>query len=98
MTADGLQTSYQDVVTENAALRQRNADLEQQVTGFRQRIGELEAALKTALEHLEAARRARKRQAVLLRKDFRRDHPKRIPSGPAKKPGTRQRGGTNRTR
>lgn len=68
--------SYEELVAENATLRQRVAELEQ-------RVVELEAALKTALEHLEAARRAGKRQAA----PFSKGPPKADPKPPGRKVG-----------
>src|SRR5579859_4230618 len=83
MTADALPRSYEDLVAENSALRERVADLEQQAAGFRQRVVELEAALKAALEQLEAARRAGKRQAA----PFSKGPPKENPRRPGRKVG-----------
>lgn len=77
MTEDAVPPSDGDLIAENAALRHRIAELEQQATGFRRRVGELEAALKTALEQLEAARRAGKRQAAPFSKGPPRENPQR---------------------
>ncbi len=72
MTDGASRPSYEELVADNAALRQRVAELEQ-------RIVELEAALKAALEQLEAARRAGKRQAAPFSKGPPKPNPK--PSG-----------------
>ncbi|MER3406777.1 MAG: hypothetical protein C4289_17745, partial [Chloroflexota bacterium] len=79
-----------DRVAENAALRQRIANLEQrggegegQLTAAQQRIAELETALKAALEQFEAARRAGKRQAA----PFSKGPPKENPQRPGQKAG-----------
>ena len=69
MTADAVQLSYEDLVAENAALRRR--------------VAELEAALKAALEQVEAARRAGKRQAA----PFSKGPPKEDPQRPGQQAG-----------
>ena len=76
MTDDASRPSYEELVAENAALRQRGAELEQ-------RVVELDAALKAALEQLEAARRAGKRQAA----PFSKGPPKANPQPPGRKAG-----------
>lgn len=76
MTGEASRPSYEELAAENAALRERVAELEQ-------RISELEAALKAALEQLEAARRAGKRQAA----PFSKGPPKDSPKPPGRKVG-----------
>jgi transposase len=73
MAGDVAQPSYEELVAENATLRQR--------------IAELEAALKTALEQVEAARRAGKRQAAPFSKGPPKEHPK-LPGGKVGHPPT----------
>ena len=60
MARDVAQPSYEELVAENAALRQR--------------LAELGSALKTALEQVEAARRAGKRQAAPFSKGPPKEH------------------------
>ena len=69
MTDDASRPSYEELAAENAALRQR--------------VAELGAALKTALEQLEAARRAGKRQAA----PFSKGPPKANSKPPGRKVG-----------
>ena len=76
MTGDTSRPGYEELAAENAALRQRVAELSQ-------RVVELEAALKSALEQLEAARRAGKRQAA----PFSKGPPKENPKPPGRKAG-----------
>src|SRR3990172_6923159 len=76
MSGEASRPSYEELAAENAALRERVVELEQ-------RISELEAALKTALEQLEAARRAGKRQAA----PFSKGPPKANPKPPGRKAG-----------
>src|SRR3990170_5461573 len=76
MTGDTSRPGYEELAAENAALRQRVAELSQ-------RVVELEAALKEALAQLEAARRAGKRQAA----PFSRGQPKANPKPPGRKKG-----------
>lgn len=97
MRPDTSWSDYEAVLAENAALRERVAELEQrtaelqvritelgqQSAGSQQRVAELEAALKAALEQLEAARRAGKRQAA----PFSKGPPKDNPKPPGRKPG-----------
>jgi len=63
MTADALRPTYEDLVAENTALRERVAEVEQRNAHLQARLDEREAALKTALGQLEAARRAGQRLA-----------------------------------
>ena len=76
MRADALPPSDGDLIAEHAALRGR-------VAALPQRVVELEAVLKTALEHLGAARRAGKRQAA----PFSKGPPKEQPQRPGQKAG-----------
>ena len=85
MPADALRPTYEELVAENTALRERVAEVEQRNAQLQARLGEREAALKTALGQLEAARRAGTRQAAPLSKGPPKENPRR----PGQKAGRR---------
>jgi hypothetical protein len=76
MTVDARRPSDDDLVTENATLRRRVAEREQ-------RVAALEVALQTALDQLDAARRAGTWQAT----PFSKGPPKENPQRPGPKAG-----------
>jgi hypothetical protein len=90
MTADALRPTYEELVAEHTALRERVAEVEQRNAHLQACRGEPEAVLKTVLGQLEAARRAGRRQAAPCSQGPPKENPRRPGPKAGHPPGQRE--------